>query len=601
MLCRWRKLGRERQRRDLGTWGRLTADEIRERIGRGERGKDGAWARGFVFDRRRVDRVLTFLANWLTFWEGEKAHQPLVLEPWQIEEVIAPLFGWVDADGFRRYRKAYIEVPRGNGKTTLMAALGVYLLVGDGEEGAQVWSVATTEAQAMISFNSARNMVRRSPVLSKIIETPKTSLWFERTMSRMAVLSGDAETADGLAPHGALVDELHKHPSRKLLDVLTTPMGKRKQPLLFMTTTAAAHRDGVCWEEHQYSVGLLVAFDRRREEKEQAIVDDSYFAFMSCADEDRPGHKGDDWRDEKTWIKANPNYGKGMDLKSFRDDYVKACNRPAFLPTFQRDHLNLWVQTAKAWLRMDHWRRCNLPVVEETIRNVTCYGGLDLSKTFDLTAMALAWKVETALLDPRGLVVFDALGVPKRRVEVWLWTHFWLPEDDIDDREQKEKIPYRRWAAEGWITLTPGNVIDYDVIEGEIVQLAQKYRIAEIAYDKTFATDISSRLENKHGIPMMEHQQGWRSMTAPCQTFEKLVMEQALRHGNNPILNRQAAHASVKIGTGGQMHIVKPTGDGVVHIDGIVAAVMATGRAMFGEKGDTMSVYAGRGMVSVEL
>jgi phage terminase large subunit-like protein len=532
LLCRWRKLGIRRQARDLKQ----------------------APKRGWRFDQSRVDRVRAFFSRYLKHCEGEFAGKPFIPEGWQLAEIVAPIFGWVDAKGKRRFRTAYVEIPRKNGKTFLGAAIGLYLMLADGEMGAQVYSAATKRDQAKIVFTAASHMVCQSPVLKKFAHTFKTSIFCDATMSTFLPLAADYNTLDGLNPHAMIVDEVHAHKTRGLWDVLKSAQGARSQALLLAITTAGSNRDGICWELRQYAEAVLKG----------EIQDDSFFAFIASADEK------DDPFDERTWAKANPNLGVSVSIGFLRSEALAAAKQPSALPSFRRYYLNQWVQAVTTWLNMGHWRRCNAPVDLAAMRAGGCVAALDLSTRIDLTAFVLACRMGD---------------------EVCLHSRFWLPEEDIEGRERRDAVPYRAWARDGFLRLTPGPVIDYDIVEADIVDLVGEFGVREVAYDPWNATQISQRLQEVHGIRMVEHRQGYRSMSPAAKEFEGLVQSRKLRHGNNPVLTWQAGNAAIQSDPAGNIKPVKPGGKSAKRIDGIVAAVMATGVVLFGESSQT-SVYA---------
>ena len=280
----------------------------------------------FHFDENAANIAVLFFERFLHHSKGEWAGRPFQLEQWQKDQVIRPLFGWKRADGTRRYRRAYIEIPRKNGKSTLGAAIALALLYIDSEPGAEVYSAASDREQAAIVFNEARAMVETSPELLRRSKPFRRSIVVPGTRSSYRVLSADAPHQHGLNAHGIVFDELHTQPDRELWDVLNTSTGARRQPLVVMLTTAGYDRESICWEQHEYARQIL-----------QGIVqDDSFFACIYGAEE------SDDWLDPATWRKANPNLGVTISLDYLEGEARRAQISPAYQNTFRRLHLNQW-------------------------------------------------------------------------------------------------------------------------------------------------------------------------------------------------------------------------------------------------------------------
>ena len=292
--------------------------------------------------------------------------------------MVGCLFGWQRSDGLRRFRTAYCAVPRKNGKSTLSAGIGLYLLVADGEHGAEIYSAATSRDQARIVFDEAKRMVGSSPALKRRVGILINNLHVAATTSRFMPLSSDASTMDGLNVHGAIIDELHAHRTRHVVDVLETATGARRQPLLFEITTAGYDRHSICFEHHDYSIKVL----------EGIVRDDSWFAFIAAADEN------DDWTDPAVWRKANPSFGLSVKEDDLARKAEKAIALPGAQNAFRRMHLNQWTEQAERWIDLAAWDACAGPVSLELLRGRPCFGGLDLSTTTDVTALAWVFPPE---------------------------------------------------------------------------------------------------------------------------------------------------------------------------------------------------------------
>jgi phage terminase large subunit-like protein len=503
-------------------------------------GKD----RGLFFDRTASERAIYF-CELLRHTKGEWGGKRIKLGDWQ-KFIIGSIFGWKwKATGLRRFRSVYEEIARKNGKSTKCGAIGLLLLTADDEPGAEVYTAATKRDQARIVFDETKNMVRALPPdyeLRKIISVWQHVLVVERTASKMLPLSADDKTMDGLNPHGAIIDELHAHPSRGVLDILDTAMGARRQPLRFIITTAGSGKHTVCWEERTYATKIL----------EGIIDDDSVFAYIACIDE------GDDPFDESCWIKANPNLEVSVKLEYLRQQAKKAREVGSFYNEFLRLHLNVWTEAESRWMSQESWNACSAAVVEEELVTRKCWAGLDLSSSTDLSAFLKVWT-------------------PTADDPIWrVSAKFWLPKDNLKKRVEKDRVPYDVWARDGFIKLTEGNLIDHDFIQAEIEDDWEKFSIQDIGFDPWNAAMITTRLANS-GVSMVAFRQGFYSMSPPTKEVETLVLSQQIAHGGNPVLAWMLSNTVMRTDPAGN---IKPDKErSSERIDGIVALVMAVGRA----------------------
>lgn len=513
----------------------------------------------YYFDDTAAKMAIEFI-RLLRHTKGEWAGQPFELDDWQVKDIIEPLFGWKrHSDGTRRYRTAYIEVPRKNGKSTLAASIAALLLLADGEQGAEIYSAAADRDQARIVFEQAKQMIQSSPRLAKLTQPFKNTIMATKSKSVYRVLSADAPTKHGLNASGVVFDELHAQPNRELYDVMTTSVGARRQPVMFMITTAGYSRQSICWEMHEYARQIL----------EGIIEDDTFLPVIYAADEN------DDWLDEKVWIKANPGLGKTIKLDYLRSEAKKAENVPAYQNTFRRLHLNQWVQQETRWLDMQAWDACDEPVDPNLLQGALCYGGLDLASTSDIASFVLCFPNEPGDAEQYALLPF-----------------FWIPEENMIERARKDRVPYDAWVRDGLITATPGNVIDYDYIIRDIEALGEVYNISEIAFDRWGASQISQTLDGA-GFVMVGFGQGFASMSPPTKELMRLVLDGKLRHGKHPVLRWMADNLVVTTDAAGNMKPNKAKSR--EKIDGIVAGVMALDRAIRHES-KPMSVYEQRGL-----
>lgn len=545
VACKWVRLACERHRRDLEAGGE----------------------RGLRFDETTAKTAIAFF-RLLKHSKGEWAGRPLVLEPWE-QFTVWSLFGWKREDGTRRFRTSYLEVARKNGKTTLAAGVGLYLMLADGEPGAEVYSVATKRDQARISHSEATRMAKSSPQLRRMVTIFKDNIHIVDTASKFEPLGADSDTMDGLNVHGAIVDEVHAHKTRDTWDVIETATGSRRQPLMFAITTSGYDRQSLCFQQHEYTEKVL----------EGVIQDDSWFGAIYTLDKikDASGNLVDeDWNDESVWVKANPNLGVSKKLDDMQRKAARAREMPAALNAFLRLELDIWTQAETKWVNLEHWRQCGKAVDADGLRGRTCYGGLDLSSNVDISAWLLVFPPQDDDDDYQILC------------------RFWIPEEAMVERARRDRVPYPAWVRQGYITATPGSVIDYDFIQAQIDADAQAYDIQEVAFDRWGATKIQTDLMEKGGEDwLVQFGQGYVSMSPPMKELERLILEHKLAHGNNPVLTWMANNLVVRQDPAGNL---KPDKEkSTEKIDGMVALVMGLDRALRHEE-PKKSVYEDRGL-----
>jgi phage terminase large subunit-like protein len=468
---------------------------------------------------------------------------------WQ-RSLIETIFGTLRADGSRQYRTVYVEVPRKNGKSSLAGALALYLLCADGEAGGEVYGAAGDRDQAGIVFSAAAEMARATPELArhlKIIDSTKRIV-YARTGSVYRAIPADASGSHGFNASAVILDEAHVQPNRELYDVLVTSVGARRQPLVFIITTAGFDRASLCWELHEYA----------RQVRDGVVTDPSFLPVLYAADEQ------DDWTDKATWYKANPSLGHTVTEEFLAGECARAQEIPAYQNTFRRLYLNQWTQQETRFLPMAAWDACAAPT--EPVLGRACFGGLDLSSTTDLAAFAL--------LLPDG----NAYDLVLR---------FWLPEAGIVERERRDRAPYREWARLGHLTLTEGNVIDYQTIKAAVLETVGRARVRAIGFDPWNATQLIVEL-GQEGVPCEPVRQGYASLSAATKELLALVVAGRIRHGGNPVLRWMADNVMVTTDPAGN---IKPDkSKRTQRIDGIAATVTALARAMASE-GDGMSWY----------
>jgi phage terminase large subunit-like protein len=496
--------------------------------------------------------VSKFFGQVLTHGKGELAGKPFTLSDWQFNDIIRPMFGAINADGTRRYRTSYIEIPRKNGKSTLAAGIALYLLFGDGEPGAEVICAAADRDQASIVFDIAARMVMQSKLLSSLCTVLRKEI-VTKDGRRMRAISADAHTKHGMSCSGIVFDEVHCQRDRELWDTLTTSTGARRNPLTVALTTAGYDRESLCYELHSYARGVT----------DGTIVDPTFLPVLYGAPD------SDDWRLEATWRKANPGYGVSVRPEYFVQSVIEAQASPMREQAFRRLHLNQWTESSVRWVALDRWDACRGEMPDLAGR--PCWAGLDLSTTTDLSALVLAFPVDD---------------------QVWLLPFCWAPKGCLRERERRNKTRYDQWAAAGHIELVDGDVIDYELIRSRITELGLKYQIRDIAIDRWNAAQLAQQLQ-MDGLSVVAFGQGYASMSPASKDFETLIMQKRIRHDGHPVLKWCLGNAVIEQDSAGN---VKPSkGKSTEKIDVAIAAIMATARSRIGEVAGT-SVYEGRGL-----
>lgn len=446
----------------------------------------------------------------------------------------------------------------------LAAAMSLLLTCGDDEERAEVYSCAADRQQASIVFDVAADMVRMCPALNrrcKIIESKKRIIYLP-TRSFYQVLSAESNTKHGFNIHGLIFDELHTQPDRKLYDVMTKGSGDaRKQPLFFMITTAGTDINSICYEVHQKAEDILNGKKH----------DETFYPVIYGAGPD------DDWKDEKTWYKANPSLGITVDIEKVRAACKSAMETPAEENAFRQLRLNQWVKQTVRWMQMDKWDACAFRINKDELRGRKCYAGLDLSQTTDITALVL---------------VFPPLDEDDKYI---ILPYMWIPEECMELRVRRDHVPYDEWHRQGYLETTEGNVIHYAYIEKFIEDLGKIYNIQEIAFDRWGAVQTVQNLEGM-GFTVVPFGQGFKDMSPPTKELETLVLAQKIAHGGHPVLRWNMDNVIVRLDPAGNIKMDKQRS--TEKIDGAVATVMALDRAI--RNGNSSAcVYDERGLFAI--
>jgi phage terminase large subunit-like protein len=492
---------------------------------------------GYWYDAEAADRVVNFIEQ---FCSHVKGHQgPFLLEDWQKDDIIRPLFGWKRADGRRKYRTCYIEIPRKNGKSNLTAAIALYLLVAEQEAGAEIISAAGDRNQARIVFDIAAAMVGQNKSLASRCKTLQHAIYYKNSFYKS--ISAEARTKHGFNCSAVLFDELHTQKDRELYDVLTTSVAARQQPLILMLTTAGYDTNSICYEVHDYAERVL-----------NGEIDDPTFLPVLYR-----AAKEDDWTQEATWKKANPGYGSICRKEYFEQEVAKCKANPAVLNTFLRLHLNIWTGSDVAWITDHEFMRGARPLPDDNyLKKLPCWGGLDLASTRDLTAFALLFWDEVVQVH-------------------YLKVHQFVNEERTKMRKS-EGVDYLRFQRDGDLSITPGNVTDFRTVRDHIIRAAETYNITAVAYDRRFSTYIVPELIDA-GIDMQPMGQGFLDISMPTKMFEMEVVKGTVIHGGNACLRWQMGCVKLDRDAADNIKVTKGRTKYGQMVDGVVASIMAFG------------------------
>lgn len=532
--------------------------------------------RGLRFDATEASRVIAFFPMVLRHYKGEwgprPGHpqgEPITLEPWQ-QFVVGAAFGWKRSDGTRRFRKVYVEVAKKNGKTLIAAGVGLLLAFFDNEPGAEVYAGATKRDQAKLLWNDAVRMVKAAPALSKRIQTLAGNLNDPKSASKFQPLGADSDSDQGINVHGAIIDELHVHKDRDLFDNIETATSARRQPLVWIITTAGVRRESLWATERADAVAVV----------EGRADDDSLLALVYTLDD------GEDPFDERVWPKANPNLGVSVNVDTLREQAAAAKRSPGKAAAFLRFRMDLPTAATTRAIDIDEWD-ANEPdpasdfdaYVERFEGRVadgqSAYAGLDLASIRDLTALLLVFRAADGSYD--------------------VLCRFWCPEEGIDARSRIDGVPYRQWADAGWLIATPGNVTDYSFVRAEASHLARRYAIEELGFDRWNATQLVTELMDD-GANCVPIPQTYVGLGPAWRELEKVILDHKLRHGGHPILRWMAGNVETETDALGNQKPSKPKSS--ERIDGIVALDMALSR-WIANVAPTSSVYEERGLVEI--
>lgn len=506
----------------------------------------------FIYDAEAGDRICWFIEH-LTHVKGELAGQEIKLEPWQVF-ILHTTFSWKTTEGIRRFRRVYIEVPRGNGKSSLSSGVALFCLCGDREPGAEVYSFATTRDQAKIVFGDAKEMARQNPKLKRAfdLQVLATSLYVPKTNSYFQAKSAEGSTLDGLNTHLAVIDELHAHKTRAVYDVVETSLGKRRNSLMWVITTAGFDTAGICYEVRSFVKQIL----------NKEAQDESQFGIIYGLDE------GDDWTSEEALQKANPNWGVSVRPEIITSLQAKAIARPSAANNFKTKHLDVWCSAASSWMDMPAWNLCRRSIALSDFEGFDCYMGLDLGAKNDLTAKVLVFPVEE-----------------NGRLNYYVFGTYYAPRAALLKSGNSQ---YDGWETLGYLKATEGAVTDFNQIEADILEDCSRFRVKSVAYDPWQATQLATRLSD-NDVPMVEYRNTVQNMSDPMKWLEALVQDKRLIHEGDPALTWMMGNVVAKRDFKDNVFPRKEVYEN--KIDGAVALIMALGLCVNEENAGAFQEY----------
>jgi len=502
----------------------------------------------YQFDKDLAEKVCNFI-QLLPHTKGKWARERelITLQPWQ-KFIFCCIFGWVKkSNGMRRFTEAYCEIPRKNGKSIIAAGVGNYMLCADGEYGAEVYCGASTEKQAWEVFRPAKLMLEKTPALVSAagIDIMAKNISIPKDGSRLEPLIGNP--GDGSSPSCALIDEYHEHDTPDLYETMVTGMGSREQPLVFIITTAGFNLGGPCYEKRRQTQQML----------QGAMPNEELFGIIYTIDAD------DDWQSLEVLKKANPNFGVSVGEEFLIKQQQDAIRYPSRTNGFLTKHLNVWVSARSAWLNMADWQKCGKDLNIDDYKGKDCWIGVDLASKTDIASISLlfAHKTDTG-------------------AKHWtVFTRNYLPEGAIE-RAGNNRAAYESWVNSGNLIITDGEEIDFDFIREELKDLASVYQVREIAYDPWRAVQLAHQLM-KDGASIVEYKNTVQNMSTPMREMEAAITGGRFTHSNDPLLTWMASNVVAKADAKENIYPRKERVEN--KIDGIIAILMALGRALFDE------------------
>lgn len=533
-----------------------------------DRARESTPAFPYRFDAAKADRLYAF-AGKLKHYKGSWAGQFIRLEPWQ-HFILGSFIGWVHVGtGLRRFRTAFHEVPRKNGKTLTAAVVLLYLTFFDGEGGAEGYSIATKREQAKIVFNDARRLVQSSGLKSRL-KVQVGNIHHEASASKLEPLGADHDSTDGLNPNAVVMDELHAMKDRGLMDVMETATGARLQPSIYQITTFGSNPVSPWGDQHDYAMKIL----------DGTLVDESFFVFSAHAD------PTDDWQSQETARKANPNYGVSVQPDDLIGKVLKAKGIPSAAATYKQKHLNLLTSSAVACLSVDGWRKGQSQGWAPSLRvpdllREPCYVGIDLASKIDLCAVSFVFP--------------PTEGRPR-----WRWVQqVWTPDETIAERAHRDRVPLQVWVEQGWLKTTPGTRIDHRVVIDAIVAAREWYDIQAVGFDPWHADKLIDELVNDHGFTpeqVVEVPQTYKGMSSACLRVQADILAGEIDAGGCPVTARAVSNAVANVD--GKDNLMFAKGKSTGRIDPLIAGTIGVALKLH-HPDEGQSIYETRGLVTI--
>jgi phage terminase large subunit-like protein len=469
----------------------------------------------------------------LMHFKGEWAGSNFEPSPWQAW-VLYVFFGWKRKDGTRRFRYMYIEVPRKNGKTTFVAAMSLFHLLMDGENAPEIYTAATTRDQAAICLDTARGIANCTSHLNKYLTVRQYDILHKSNEGKMKALAANKDKLDGLNPSMAIFDETHEYKDWKLVEVITSATGSRRNYIIAMITTAGFNKSNPAYSYRKHCIDVLKGISEQ----------DNLYSIIYTLNE------GDDWKDESSWRKANPSLDESISFEYLSERANEAILRKEEEVNFKTKHLNMWTDAAEVWVKDEDWMEC---VGEDVnLEEMECYGGLDIAATVDLNALVLLFRDGE---------------------KFYVKSYFWIPERKV--REKEDRVNYWKWKEEGLINIMPGDALDDEFLTRDLIEIFSKYKVKGIAFDRYYAGGIISRLD-KSGFDMNKlhaYGQGYVSMSSPIRELERRVYLRTISHFGNPVLRWMCSNIALSMDAAGNVKFDKAKS--IDKIDGMVALAMS--------------------------
>ena len=516
---------------------------------------------GYHFDKEIAERICIFISL-MPHIKGKwaRGNKKIEVAPFQAFNATT-VFGWLNDQGHRRYKTAYVEMPRKNAKSTLASAIGLYCLAADDEPGAEVYSAALSRDQAKLVWNDAKRMVEKSPGLRERfgVDTSAHSIFVEETASSFKPVARDSGgNLDGLNVHCAILDEVPAMKTRHVYDVMETATGARENPLIFSITTAGFNKAGICYELRGDIMRVL--------DPDNEVTDEESFGIIYTIDDD------DDWKEESSWIKANPNWGVSVNPDDIRRKAKKAMRTPAAQNNFLTKHCCRWTNANTAWMNMVEWAKAGDSTLDELdFESVDMWLAADLASKIDIASTVRLYKKDDIF---------------------YLFSSHYLNEDQIFESDNSQ---YQGWSIDGYLIETLGNTTDFETIEDDITESAEQSNCVEVAFDPDQARYLMQRLLAKN-ITVVEVTQNTKSLSEPMKMLESLVLEGRLKHDNNPVMNWMISNVVCHTNAKGQIYPRKEREQN--KIDGVVAAIIALNRALVEEARDSVYDNEQRGIMT---